>query len=85
MPKPFDASTKFLIELFPEDWLRFLQRPVGPTELVDADLSTVTAAGDRILRVNTVPPYALHMEFQAGPDPELAERTWEYNVLYTMS
>ena len=43
----------------------------------------MTAAGDRILRVNTVPPYALHMEFQAGPDPELEERTWEYNVLYT--
>ena len=83
MPKPFDASTKFLIELAPEDWLRFLKLPIGPTEMVETDLSTVTAAGDRILRVNTVPPYGLHVEFQAGPDPELEERIWEYNVLYT--
>ena len=83
MPKPFDASTKFLIELAPEDWLRFLKLPVGPTELVETDLSTVTAAGDKILRVNTVPPYGLHVEFQAGPDPELEARAWEYNVLYT--
>ncbi|WP_309716802.1 hypothetical protein [Armatimonas sp.] len=83
MPKPFDASTKFLIELAPEDWLRFLKLPIGPSEMIETDLSTITAAGDRILRVNTVPPYGLHVEFQAGPDDELEERVWEYNVLYT--
>lgn len=83
MPKPFDASTKFLIELAPEDWLRFLKLPIGPSEMVEADLSTITAAGDRILKVNTPSPYGLHVEFQAGPDEELVERAWEYNVLYT--
>lgn len=84
MPKPFDASTKFLVELAPEDWIAFLRLPQGKTEMVEADLSTVTAAGDKIVRVETEDgSYGVHFEFQAGPDPEFVERLWQYNVLYT--
>jgi predicted transposase YdaD len=84
VPKPFDASAKFLIELRPEDWLQLLKLPIGPVRVIDTDVSTVTAAGDRIFRVGTVPPYGAHFEFQAGPDSTLATRTWQYNVLYTV-
>jgi hypothetical protein len=84
VPKPFDASTKFLVELAPEDWIAFLRLPQGQTDLVEADLSTITAAGDKIVRVETADgSYGVHFEFQAGPDPEFVERLWQYNVLYT--
>jgi hypothetical protein len=84
VPKPFDASTKFLVEMQPEDWIAFLQLPSGKTSLVDADLSTITAAGDKIVYVESERgSYGVYFEFQAGADPEFASRLWKYNVLYT--
>jgi hypothetical protein len=84
VPKPFDASTKFLVEMQPEDWIAFLKFPPGAVHMEDADASTVTAAGDRILLVDAQSgSYGVHFEFQAGPDPLFTERLWQYNVLYT--
>jgi hypothetical protein len=84
VPKPFDASTKFLVEMQPEDWIAFLKFPPGAVHMEDADASTVTAAGDRILLVDAERgSYGVHFEFQAGPDPLFVKRLWQYNVLYT--
>jgi hypothetical protein len=85
VPKPFDASTKFLVEMRPEDWIDFLNLPLGRTQLVDADVSTITAAGDKIVQVETLSgeKYGVHFEFQAGRDPDFVTRLWKYNVLYT--
>jgi predicted transposase YdaD len=81
MPKPFDASTKHLLETRPADWLEYLGLPRAPVEVTDADLSTVTAAADKVLRVIGPSPWLAHVELQAGPDPELEARVLEYNVL----
>ena len=79
--KPFDAATKQLVELRPADWVNFLNLPIGAgAELMDADLATITTAADKVVRVQTDPPYLLHVEFQAGKD-DIAERTLRYNVL----
>jgi len=84
VPKPFDASTKFLVELRPEDWIAFLELPTGKISLLEADVSTVTAAGDKIVQVSAARgTYGVHFEFQAGPDAEFVPRLWQYNVLYT--
>jgi predicted transposase YdaD len=47
---------------------RLLGRPAGPTEVIDADISTVSGAADKVLRVSAAPPYLLHLEFVAGHD-----------------
>ncbi len=51
--------------------------------MVDADLSTVTAMPDKLIRVDGAPtgPYLAHVEFQAGRDPSLDRRVLMYNVL----
>jgi predicted transposase YdaD len=85
VPKPFDASTKFLVELHPEDWVEFLNLPRGIARVVDADISTITAAGDRIIEVKAPDEtYGLHLEFQAGADSTFVKRLWNYNVSYTV-
>jgi predicted transposase YdaD len=79
MPKPFDATLKELVEAYPADWLGFLGLPAtGPVEVLSAELSTVTAAADTLLRVGNA---VIHIDVESGPDPALATRMLLYNVL----
>ena len=57
MPQPFDATTKDLVEMHPEDWLAYLGLPRAAVEVVDADVSTVSAAADKVLRVLEPDPW----------------------------
>jgi hypothetical protein len=66
--KPFDPTLKDMVETEPESWPAFCGRPTGPTTVIDADISTVSGAADKVLRVATDPPYLLHLEFVAGHD-----------------
>ncbi len=82
MPQRFDATLKDLAESYPSDWLTQLELPAtGPLALVDADVSTVTAQADKVLRVGGPNPWLLHLELQASRDPELPRRLLRYNVL----
>ena len=81
MPKPYDAATKFLVEMEPEAWPVYVGLPPAPADIISADLSTVTSDADKVIRVNAVPPYLLHVEFHAGPNEDLAYRTLHSNVL----
>jgi predicted transposase YdaD len=82
MPKPFDATLKELVEAHPLDWLACLGlSPGGPVTVIDADLSTVTAQADRVLRVDEALPWLLHLELQASRDAALSRRVLKYNVL----
>src|SRR5438128_1359522 len=81
MPQPFDATTKDLVETHPEDWLAYLNLPNAPVEVVDADVSTVSAAADKVLRVLEPDPWLMHLELQASRDLKLPDRKLQYNVL----
>lgn len=82
MSKPYDAATKRLVELRPEDWVAFLGLPSGPVSLVDADLSTISAAADRLIRVDAEVPYIMHNEMESGHDTARApDRCLRYNVV----
>ena len=84
MSKPYDATTKDLLTARPRDLLTFLGLPDAAryeVEAIDTDLSTVTAAADKILRVNAPEPYLAHVEAQSGPDTTVDERTLHYSVL----
>jgi predicted transposase YdaD len=79
---PFDITLKHLIEAYPQDWLRLVGIPAsGPVEVVDADLATVTAEADKLLRLSEPSPSLLHLEFQTTYDSHLADRIHWYNAL----
>jgi predicted transposase YdaD len=79
--KPFDATLKRLLEESPSDWPVLAGLPRAPVEVIDADVSTVTGAADKVLRVHGSPDWIMHIEFQRGPDQALPRRTHVYNAL----
>src|SRR5258708_3850408 len=82
MPKRFDATLKHLPADFPRDWGRFGGAPKSaPVTVIDADVSVVTAAADKVLRIDEPDPWLLHFEFQASYDATLSQRLLQYNVL----
>jgi hypothetical protein len=82
MSHPYDASTKYLLEAHLDDWFPLCGRQTtARLDIVNADLATVTAAADRVLRVNEMPPWLLHVELQSSRDPSLATNLHVYNAL----
>jgi predicted transposase YdaD len=79
--KKFDATLKTLLELSPDDWPALAGQPRGRAKVINADVSTVTAGADKVLRVSGRPPWLLHLEFQRGPDRSLPRRMHVYNAL----
>src|SRR5262245_28462780 len=49
MSKPFDATLKDLLEVSPVGWAAALDYSVKGVDVVDADVSTVTGASDKML------------------------------------
>ena len=81
MSKPYDATLKAMLEASPADWPRLAGFRVGRAEVIDADVSTVTAATDKVLRLSGNPDGVMHFDFQAGPDAGLPRRVHGYNAL----
>jgi len=79
--RPYDATVKELVESYPLDWLAQLGLAVEGVDVIDADLSTVSAQADKILRVRDAAPWLVHLELQASRDRELPRRVLKYNVL----
>jgi hypothetical protein len=84
--KRFDASLKRLVETYPRDWAAYLQQflrvPGGrPVKAIDSDVSTVSAAVDKVLHISGKKPWLLHLELQASHLHRLAEQLLLYNVL----
>ena len=54
MSKPFDAAGKVLLELDPSGWLTLLgsPRPADRVRVIDADVSAVSLAADRVVRAS---------------------------------
>jgi hypothetical protein len=78
----FDAAIKFLVEGYALDWVRRFGLPdAEQVELIDADVSTVTAAADRVIRVVRPSPCVVHLELQSSRDPALPTRLLKYNIL----
>jgi predicted transposase YdaD len=80
--KPFDASPKSLLQYGPEDWPAFVGVRANSVEIVDADVSTVTAAADKVLLLRADNGDRIqHFDFQSGPNAMLPSRTHRYNAL----
>jgi predicted transposase YdaD len=70
-----------MLEASPADWPRLAGFAVARAEVIDADVSTVTAATDKVLRVHGDRTGVMHFDFQAGPDAALPRRMHGYNAL----
>jgi predicted transposase YdaD len=84
--KRFDATLKQLVELYPGDWLAFFAAllgvsNVGRVEVIDSDVSTVSAAVDKVIRVRGRRLWIFHLELLASHRHRLAEQLLLYNVL----
>jgi hypothetical protein len=83
--KPFDASPKALLQYGLEDWPAFVGVPAQSVEIIDADISTVTAAADKVLLLHGKDGKRIqHYDFQSGPDATVPCRTHHYNSLLEM-
>lgn len=87
----FDASLKYLLDHFPDAWLRLVGLAEGSAEAIsgevaaieirDSDLSTVSAQADKVFRINQAEPWNLHIEVQSGYAAGLPDRVLLYNIL----
>lgn len=80
MAKPFDASSKNLIEYDPIGWLRFLGLPGERAIVVEGESNVVTVDADRYLLVFN-PDYLAHFEAESNADPTVDMRVLLYHVL----
>ncbi len=79
MERRFDATLKSLLEDTPEDWPRLLGIAEPQARVIDADISTISGAADKVLLLSGPPPSILHFEFQSGPDVSLPGDLNVYN------
>jgi predicted transposase YdaD len=82
LSKPFDVTTKYLVQSDPAAWLAVAALvPDGSVSMVDTDLSTLSAAANALVRIEGQEPQLVHIEFQSNKDELLAWRLLRYNVL----
>ena len=86
LAKVFDAAMKQLVDPFAADWLTWLGPRVGLPpgtvfEPLDADLSAVSPAADKLFRLSGPATGLTHLELQASWEGGLADRLLLYNVL----
>lgn len=83
MSKPYDATGKELLQSDPVGWAAFLGvvRPPDRIELRDSELSTITAAADKVLVIKDDPPWLLDVEFQSWSDSGAPRQLLMYNGL----
>ncbi len=73
----FDVSTKELIWDDPAAWLERLGIPrPGPVEVIDSDITALTAAADKVIKVGGPEPYLVNVEFQSSHETDLVEMLW---------
>lgn len=81
--KPYDATMKDLIEASPLAWAeRYCHRAVSEATVIDADVSTVTAAADKVIRARQdVGECLVHIEAETGHAGEAPGQLLLYSTL----
>lgn len=82
MSKPYDVTTKELLEAGPAAWLKLAGIEVtAPVVLIDSDVSTISMDADKVVEVLAEPPWIVHVELQSGSESRLPMRVQRYNVV----
>lgn len=75
--KTFDVSAKELIWDDPEAWLRRFGVPqAGPVEIIDSDITAITAIADKVLKIKGRRSHLVNIELQASHKARLARTLW---------
>ncbi len=78
---PFDVATKELVWDDPLAWLNRLGMSVsGPVELIDTDITTLSAAADKVIKIGGPAPYIVNIELQSYHDKDLVRTLWFRHV-----
>lgn len=73
----FDVSAKELVWDGPAAWLgRVGIRPPGPVDVIDSDITALTAAADKVIRVGGSEPFLVNVELQSSHEIDLVETLW---------
>lgn len=69
----YDSTSKDLLEVAPADLLAWLGQPRPPERVrtIDADVSTVATAADKVIWIDDPEPWILHVEFVTYWDEDL--------------
>jgi hypothetical protein len=82
MSHPFDATLKELFAQDPGDLRRPFRLPaIEPARTLNVDLSTISAATDVAVGFGEPLREVADLNFQSGPDPNLAARLLVYNAV----
>ena len=74
---PDDVSTKELVWDDPAAWLVRLGIPLpGPVDVIDSDITALTAAADKVIKVGGSEPFLVNLEFQSSHKSDLVETLW---------
>ena len=77
----FDVATKELVWEDPSAWLQRLGIACdGAVELIDSDITTLTASADKVIRVLGPEPYLVNIELHSYHDAGLARTLWYRQV-----
>jgi predicted transposase YdaD len=83
MKKRYDATMRNLFEPGPAAWMEFFGVPVPDpklAEILDSNVSTVSAETDKLLRRGGPDPVILHIEFLSGRDTRYPRKAFWYNT-----
>jgi predicted transposase YdaD len=73
----FDVCTKELVWDDPAAFLnRFRVGALGPVEVIDSDITTLTASADKVIKVNSLEPYLVDIEFQSYHHAKVTRTLW---------
>jgi|SRR5208282_5103289 len=73
----FDVSAKELVWDDPHAWLvRFGIGPRGPIEVIDSDITTLSASADKVVKVGGPDPYLVNIELHSYHETGLARTLW---------
>lgn len=81
LEKPYDVTTKMLIEFAHEDWLRLIGIENAVVEIIDADVSTLISDGDKAMKVSSPEEIIAQLEIQSSYDDSLPLRKLIYSVV----
>jgi hypothetical protein len=77
----YDVATKELVWEVPSACLeRFGVACPGVVEVIDSDITTLTASADKVIRVLEPEPYLVNIELQSYDDSSLARTLWYRQV-----
>ncbi len=77
----FDVSAKELVWDDPAGWLDGLGIvPCGPVEVIDSEITTLSAAADKVIKVGGDEPYLANIELQSSHETTLVRPLWYRQV-----